>query len=113
MNKVIFIDRSKHPIKYKNSLPTFLLIASRLTCEASGRHNGDPDISEVCVAFIFGGQVVQQEPLGRQCHIPEDLPNFTYFIMEDSRLCFTNIYRPSKSDLTTTVNESVSLTECG
>jgi len=34
-------------MKYKNSLHTFLLIASRLTCQASGRHSDDPEVSEV------------------------------------------------------------------
>jgi len=32
-----------------------------------------------------------------QCHIPEDLPNFTYFLLESSTSCF--IYRPSKWNL--------------
>ena len=52
--------------------------------------------------------VVTQPPLRR---IPEDLPNVTYCLLEDSALCCT--YRPSKLNLTSIVNESVSLMECG
>ena len=109
-NKLIF-DRPKHPIKYKNSFPTFLLIASRLTCEASGRQNVDPDVSEVCRLHLRWSSSPTWTAGPTQCHIPEDFPNFTYFVLEGSRLCF--IYRPSKWNLGTTVNESVSLTECG
>ena len=105
--KWILIKRSKHPIKYKNPCPKFLLIASRLTCEASGRHSGDPDVSGL---HLRPSSSPTRTARPTQCHTPEDLPNFTYFLLDSSTLCF--IYRPSKWNLRAIVNESVRLIEC-
>jgi len=88
-----------------------VLIASRLTCEASGRHTGDPDVSEVCCLHLQWSSSPTRAARPTQCHITEDLLNFSYFLMEGSTLCF--IYRLSQLHLRTTVNGSVGLTECG